>query len=51
MIDAVGISSDTRLGVATESITVTKDLIIETNPPLYLTLGDSIELPIKAIVP
>src|SRR5690606_4990176 len=51
LIDAVGITTDTRLGTTTNTFVVTKDLIIEPNAPLFVTLGDQLTVPVKVIVP
>jgi hypothetical protein len=51
LIDVVGITTDTRLGTTTNTFVVTKDLIIEPNAPLFVTLGDQLTVPVKVIVP
>ena len=49
-LDAIGITVDSRLGTTTEEIIAKKPLIVETNPPLYLTIGDTLQIPVKMIV-
>lgn len=51
VVDLIGITKDTRLGTARTSFTVSKDLIVEPNLPAFVTLGDTLKLPIKLIVP
>lgn len=51
LIDAIGITTDTRLGTATTGFVVKKDLIIESNAPLFVTIGDQFTIPVKVIVP
>lgn len=48
-VDALGISKDTHLGTTTDTFVVKKDLIVEANPPLFVTPGDVIEVPLKVI--
>lgn len=48
--DVIGITKDTRLGTARKTFISTKDLVIEPNPPQFMTLGDTIDLPVKIIV-
>ncbi len=50
VIDVIGITKDTRLGTTRKTFITSKDLVIEPNPPLFMTLGDSIDIPVKAIV-
>ncbi len=49
-IDAIGITKDTRLWTTRKDIIATKKLVLEPTPPLFLTLGDKIEIPVKVIV-
>lgn len=51
LVDAIGISMDTKLGTKTSEFVVKKDLIIEANPPLFVTIGDELMVPVKLIVP
>lgn len=51
LVDVIGITQDTRLGTATTWFVVKKDLIIEPNAPLFVTLGDSLKVPVKVLVP
>ena len=51
LVDAIGITTDTRLGTATTGFVVKKDLIIEPNAPLFVTIGDQLTIPVKVIVP
>jgi len=48
-IDVVGISMDSKVGTTTRDILATKDLIVQPNLPLYLTIGDTIQMPIKVL--
>lgn len=48
-IDALGISKDTHLGTTSDTFVVKKDLIIEANPPLFVTPGDTLQVPLKVI--
>lgn len=50
VIDAIGISKDTKLGTTQTLFNVTKDLIIEANPPSFVTLWDELLIPVKLIV-
>lgn len=49
-IDALGISVDTKLWTTRKDIVVSKDFIVETNSPLYVTIGDTLQIPVKMIV-
>lgn len=49
-IDAIGITKDTRIGTTRKDIVAKKDLVIEANAPLFMTLGDSLEVPVKVLV-
>jgi uncharacterized protein YfaS (alpha-2-macroglobulin family) len=49
VIDAIGISKDTRLGTMRKNIIAQKDLILEANAPAFVTLGDTIQVPVKVI--
>lgn len=51
LVDAIGITTDTKLGVQDMNFIVKKDLIIEPNPPLFVTIGDALTIPVKVIVP
>lgn len=51
LIDAIGITTDTKLGTQTDTFVVKKNLIIEANPPLFVTIGDILKIPVKLIVP
>lgn len=51
MIDAIAITKDTKLATTTSDITVKKELIIEANAPLFVTIGDSLQVPVKVVVP
>jgi uncharacterized protein YfaS (alpha-2-macroglobulin family) len=44
------VGKQNQLGTQTANFTVQKPLIIEGNPPLYMTLGDTIHMPIKTFV-
>lgn len=48
-IDVMGITQDTKVGTTTQDIIATKDLIVQPNLPLYLTLGDRIQMPVKVL--
>lgn len=50
VVDAIGISKDTRLGTSQKSFKVSKNLVIEANPPSFVTLGDELQIPVKLIV-
>jgi uncharacterized protein YfaS (alpha-2-macroglobulin family) len=51
LIDVIGITMDTRLGTTTAEFVVKKDLIIEPNAPLFVTIGDKLQVPVKVLVP
>jgi|GEM_PF-3162681 len=45
----MGITQGTKVGTTTRDIIATKDLIIQPNLPLYVTLGDRIDIPVKIL--
>lgn len=51
LVDVIGISKDTKLWTTTTWFVVKKDLIIEPNAPLFVTLGDSLTIPVKVVAP
>lgn len=48
--EVIWITRDTKLWVANQEFVVTKDLIVEPNLPLFLTLGDKITIPTKVLL-
>lgn len=50
VIDVIGITKDTRLATQRKSFIAAKDVIIEPNPPQFMTLWDKIQVPVKIIV-
>lgn len=48
-VDALGITKGTQIGAANTTFVARKDLIIETNPPLFVTPGDHIAVPLKVL--
>ena len=48
--EVIWITKDTKLWVANQEFVVTKDLIVEPNLPLFLTLGDKIIVPTKVLL-
>ena len=51
LVDTIAISADTRLGTASTWFVVKKDLIIEPNAPLFVTIWDQLTIPVKVVVP
>lgn len=49
LIDTIAITKDTRLGTASTGFVVKKDLIIEPNAPLFVTIGDRLTVPVKVL--
>lgn len=49
MIDTIAITKTGRLGTATSQFTVTKPLLLEANLPLFLTVWDSLAVPVKVV--
>lgn len=48
-IDVMGITRSTQVWTITKDIIATKDLIIQPNLPLYVTIGDHIDMPVKVL--
>jgi uncharacterized protein YfaS (alpha-2-macroglobulin family) len=50
VIDTIAISKDTKLWTAQKSFKVSKNLVVEANPPSFVTIGDQLQIPVKLIV-
>ncbi len=48
-IDVVWVARSSKVGTTTTNIMATKDLIIQPNLPLYVTIGDRIDVPVKVL--
>lgn len=51
LVDVIGITKETQLWTITTWFSVKKDLVLEPNAPLYVTIWDKLTVPVKVIVP
>ena len=51
VVDIIWFTKDTKLGTARTTFQANKNLIVEANTPTFLTIGDSLNIPAKLIVP
>ncbi len=51
LVDVIGITKETQLWTTTTWFSVKKDLVLEPNAPLYVTIWDKLTVPVKVIVP
>jgi len=49
VVDTVGITKDSKLWTAQHSFITSKDLIIESNPPLFVVAWDVLSVPVKVL--
>lgn len=50
LVDAIAVWPQNQLWTQTKNFVVQQPFIVEWNPPLYMTLGDTIHMPIKMFV-
>jgi hypothetical protein len=48
-VDVMGITLQGQMGNRTERVIVAKDVLVKAHLPLYVTLGDALEIPVSAV--